>query len=204
MMETRWLYAGLLALMAAERLTELGIARRNQRWLTARGAVEVGRGHYPWMVIQHTLFLLSCLAEVWWLQRPFHPILAGIMFTALVGSMLLRYWVIATLGRRWTTRVLCLPGEPIITTGPYRYLEHPNYLAVVVEIFALPMIHTAWMTALVFTLANGWLLFHRIRVEEAALHRYADLEAGAESNRTPREEREETGGNLARRGTDGP
>ena len=171
MVDTRWLFTGLLILMVVERLAELGVARRNQRWLVSRGAIQVGRQHYPWMVAQHALFLVSCLVEVWCLNRPFYRSLAVVMLVVLAASMALRYWVIATLGRRWTTRVFCLPGEPLITVGPYRRLRHPNYLAVVLEIFALPMVHTAWMTALVFSLANAALLSLRIRVEEEGLRR---------------------------------
>ena len=105
------------------------------------------------------------------------------MLVALTVSMALRYWVIATLGRRWTTRVFCLPGEPVIAGGPFRHLRHPNYLAVVMEIFALPMVHTAWMTAIVFSLANGLLLRRRVRVEEEGLRRYSGFES---RNRRPR------------------
>lgn len=176
MVETRWLFTGLLVLMVVERFAELTISRRNQRWLVAHGAIEVGREHYSWMVVQHALFLASCLVEVWWLQRPFYLTLGIAMLVALTISMALRYWVIATLGRRWTTRVFCLPGEPVITAGPFRHLRHPNYLAVVLEIFALPMVHTAWMTALVFSLANGLLLGRRIRVEEKGLRLYSGFE----------------------------
>ena len=186
MVDTRWLYTGLLALMVVERLVELRISRRHQRWLVDHGAIEVGQEHYPWMVLQHGLFLASCLIEVWWLDRPFYRTLAIAMLVALTVSMALRYWVIATLGRRWTTRVFCLPGEPIITTGPFRYLRHPNYLAVVIEIFALPMVHTAWMTAVVFSLANGILLAQRVRVEDEGLRLYNDSDAQLRRARSDR------------------
>lgn len=181
MVDTRWLFTGLVLLMVVERLAELWIARRNQSWLVARGALEVGRGHYPWMVLQHSLFLASCLIEVWWQGRPFFPVLAIAMLSALAASMVLRYWVMATLGRRWTTRVFCLPGEPVITSGPYRYLRHPNYVAVIVEIFALPLVHTAWLTAGVFSLTNAWLLAHRVRAEEAGLRHHSDFDARFEA-----------------------
>ena len=186
MVDTRWLYMGVVALMALERLVELTISRRHQRWLMSRGAIEVGAEHYPWMVAQHGLFLVSCVAEVWWLGRPFHRTLAIAMLVVLVASLALRYWVIATLGRRWTTRVLCLPGEPIITSGPYRYLKHPNYLAVVIEIVALPMMHTAWLTAVGFSVANGLLLTRRIRVEEEGLRRYSDADGRRDAPRIGR------------------
>ena len=178
MVDPRWLYTGLVALMVIERFVELAISRRNQRCLEARGAVEVGAEHYPWMVLLHTLFPASCLAEVWVLGRPLIPTIAVSMLAALLVSTALRYWVIQTLGRRWTTRVFCLPGEPLVEKGPFRYLRHPNYLAVVIEIVALPMVHTAWLTALVFSLANGLLLKHRIGVEEEGLSRYNDLARG--------------------------
>jgi methyltransferase len=184
MVDTRGLYTGLVALMVVERLVELAISRRNQRWLQGQGAIEVGAGHYPWMVLLHTLFLASCLAEVWLLDRPFYPALSVAMLVALMVSMALRYWVISTLGRRWTTRVFCLPAEPLVGGGPYRYLRHPNYLAVVIEIIALPMVHTAWLTALAFSVANGMLLKSRIRVEEEGLSRYSEP-AGERAMTTP-------------------
>jgi methyltransferase len=172
MVDTRWLYTGLIALVGLERIFELGVARRNLRWLKSRGAVEVGAEHYPVMVAMHGLFLVSCVTEVWLLHRQLHPTLAISMLGLLIVSMLGRYWVMATLGRRWTTRVLCLPGEPTITTGPFRLFRHPNYAAVALEIFALPMVHTAWLTAILFSIANALLLEKRIRVEEEALRFY--------------------------------
>jgi len=171
--DSRVLYLLLLGVVIVERLVELSIAKRNTRDLLRRGALEVGSGHYPTMVLMHTLFLISAPLEVWLLDRPLIPVLAVGMLLLLVGAMALRYWVIATLGERWTTRIICLPGSPLIATGPYRYLQHPNYLAVVVETFALPMVHTAWLTAIVFTLCNALLLRVRIDVEDKALWRYA-------------------------------
>lgn len=168
---TRIAYTVLVALVAAERLVELRIAERNRKSLLARGGVEVGAGHYPFMVALHTAFLVSCLAEVWLAERPFHPRLAGVMVAILLAAAGLRFWVIHSLGDRWTTRVICLPAEPLVTKGPYRWLRHPNYLAVVLEIIALPMVHTAWVTALVFGLANAALLRVRVGVEEEGLRR---------------------------------
>jgi methyltransferase len=121
------------------------------------------------MVLLHTLFLVSCVSEVWVLGREAAAWLAAVMLAMLAGAMALRYWVIATLGRRWTTRVVCQPGAPLIEAGPFRYLRHPNYLAVVTEIAALPMVHGAWLTALVFSALNAALLRVRIRVEENVL-----------------------------------
>jgi methyltransferase len=148
----------------------------------SRGAIEIGAGHYPVMVALHSLFLVSCLAEVWLLDRRFRPALGWPMLILLALSMLGRYWVMATLGRRWTTRVLFLPGQPRITRGPFRWLRHPNYAVVVCEIFALPLVHTAWLTAVVFSLANGLLLRERIGVEEAGLRLYNEQEPGPEAS----------------------
>ncbi|MEJ2084226.1 MAG: isoprenylcysteine carboxylmethyltransferase family protein [Acidobacteriota bacterium] len=171
--DSRVLYLLLLGVVIFERLIELSIAKRNTRNLLRRGALAVGSGHYPTMVVMHVLFLISAPLEVWLFDRPLIPILAVVMLGLLIGAMGLRYWVIATLKGRWTTRIICLPGSPLVATGPYRYVRHPNYLAVVVETFALPMVHTAWLTAIVFSLCNAMLLRVRIGVEEKALWRYA-------------------------------
>jgi methyltransferase len=175
--DTRVLYTLLVALVALGRLFELRVAARNRQRLLARGGVEVAPGHYPWMVALHTAFLVSCPLEVWLLNRPFVPLLAGTMLFLLVAAAALRWWVISTLDGRWTTRIVVLPGVPPVTGGPYRLLRHPNYLAVILEIFSLPLIHTAWLTAIVFTLANAWLLRVRIRAEEAGLSRVSGYEA---------------------------
>ena len=169
MVDSRWLFTGLVALVALERLFEMWIAGRNRRRLLEAGGFEVGQTHYPWMVLLHSTFLVSALLEVWYLDRPLIPPLATSMIVLVASSMALRYWVMATLGERWTTRIVLLPGEPRITTGPFRCLRHPNYLAVVVEIAALPLVHTAWLTSLVYSLLNSALLRTRIRVEDEAL-----------------------------------
>ena len=159
----------ILVAVAAERLIELRIARRNLAWALEHGAVEFGGSHYPWMVALHALLLPACAAEVLVFKRPWVAALGFAMLGAVALTMCLRYWVIATLGRRWNTRVVLVPGEALAVSGPYRYLPHPNYLAVVVEIVALPMIHSAWLTALVFSAANALLLSRRIMVENRAL-----------------------------------
>ncbi len=172
-MVSRWLYLGLILLVAFQRSTELRLARRNERLAREAGALEFGAGHFPWMVTLHTLFLISCVAEVWLLQRPFAPAAAGAMLLLLAAATALRYWTISTLGERWTTRILVRPGAPLVTGGPYRFLRHPNYLAVVLEIAALPLVHGAWLTAVLFSVANAVLLTVRIRAENAALESHA-------------------------------
>ena len=159
----------LVATVACERLAELVVSRRNAAWSMARGGREYGQRHYLAMVVLHTGLLGGALAEAW-LRRPvFVPALGWTMLALVVGSQALRWWCIATLGHRWNTRVIVVPGLPLVTAGPYRWLRHPNYVAVVVEGFALPLVHTAWITAAAFTACNAVVLSVRIRVEEAAL-----------------------------------
>lgn len=163
------LYLALLVATALERLVEVRVSLRNAAWSLARGGVEHGRGHYPVMVVLHTGFLVGCAAEVILLDRPFLPALGLPMLAVAVACQALRWWCITTLGPRWNTRVIIVPGLPRVTGGPYQWFDHPNYVAVVLEGLALPLIHTAWITALVFTVANAALLTVRIRVENEAL-----------------------------------
>jgi methyltransferase len=167
--ETRLFYTLLIALVAAGRLVELRIAERNRRRLLARGGVEAAPGHYRWMVLLHAAFLIACPLEVWLLRRPFIPVPGAAMLLLAVSATTLRYWVIRTLDGRWTTRIIVLPGVPPVVGGPYRWIRHPNYLAVCVEIAALPLVHTAWLTAVVFSVLNAVLLRVRIGAEERAL-----------------------------------
>jgi methyltransferase len=179
--DTRTLFTALVLLAAVGRLLEVRIANRNRRLLLARGGIEVAPGHYPWMVALHTVWLIACVAEVWLLDRPFIPWLGFTALALFLAAFALRYWVISTLGERWTTRIVCLPGVAPITGGPYRWLRHPNYLAVILEIVSLPLVHTAWLTALAFSLLNALLLSVRIRAEEEGLSRlsgYDEVFAG--------------------------
>ncbi|MFA5708042.1 isoprenylcysteine carboxyl methyltransferase family protein [Mycolicibacterium sp.] len=163
------MYFLLIAAVAAERLAELIVSKRNARWAFAHGGKEFGRGHYPVMVIIHAGLLIGCVLEVWLLDRPFVPWLGWTMLAVVVAAQVLRWWCIATLGKRWNTLVIVLPEAPLVRSGPYRWLHHPNYVAVVAEGIALPLVHSAWLTAVVFTVVNAWLLTVRIRVENAAL-----------------------------------
>jgi len=163
----------LIGLVAFERLAELVVARRNQRWSLARGAVEAGAGHYPVMVALHTGLLAGALVEVGLGDRPFVPALGWPMLALVVLAQALRWWCIRTLGRQWNTRILVVPGAARVTGGPYRLLPHPNYVAVVVEGFALPLVHTAWLTAVAFTALNAVLLRVRISAEDDALRALA-------------------------------
>ncbi|MFI7637673.1 isoprenylcysteine carboxyl methyltransferase family protein [Nonomuraea sp. NPDC049400] len=162
-------YLVLIGLVVLERLAELVVARRNLAWARSRGGVEHGRRHFAWIVLAHIALLAAAPAEVWLLGRPFIPLLGWPMLAAVLLAQGLRWWCIGTLGRQWNTRVVVVPGLPLVSSGPYRWLRHPNYVAVVAEGLALPLVHTAWLTALAFTAANAVLLTVRIRVENAAL-----------------------------------
>ncbi|MBE1586203.1 isoprenylcysteine carboxyl methyltransferase family protein [Nonomuraea angiospora] len=164
-------YLVLIGLVVLERLAELAVARRNLAWARSRGGVEYGRRHYPWIVVAHVALLGAAPAEVWLLGRPFVPALGWPMLAVVVLAQGLRWWCVGTLGRRWNTRVVVVPGMPLVHRGPYRWLRHPNYVAVVAEGLALPLVHSAWLTALAFAAANAVLLTVRVRVEDAALSR---------------------------------
>ncbi|MCW2942243.1 MAG: hypothetical protein JWN00_5228 [Actinomycetia bacterium] len=165
----------LVLLVGMERLAELVVARSNTRWSLARGGTVAGTGHYPAMVALHTGLLAGCLLEVGLLGRPFIPALGWPMLALVVAAQGLRWWCISSLGRQWNTQVIVVPGLPMVTHGPYRlrFLRHPNYVAVAVEGAALPLVHTAWLTAVAFTVLNAALMVVRIRCENAALATYA-------------------------------
>ncbi len=163
-------YLGLVVVVVAARLVELRVAAAHLSWARGRGGVEVGAGHYPVMVALHTLLLVGCLVEPVLADRPFLAWLGWPMLAVLLAAHALRWWCITSLGRQWNTRVVVVPGLPLVARGPYRFLRHPNYVAVVAEGLALPLVHTAWLTAALFTVANLVLLLRvRIPAEERAL-----------------------------------
>ena len=159
----------VVALVAVERVVELIVSKRNLRWSRDHGGVEFGHSHYPFMVALHVFLLAGSLVEVWVWQRPLIAALSWVMLLLVIASQALRWWCITTLGPRWNTLVVIVPGMPKVTNGPYRYLAHPNYLAVVIEGVALPMVGFAWVTAVIFTVLNIPLLMTRLRVENQAL-----------------------------------
>lgn len=168
-MSGQWAFTLLIALVAVERVAELVVSKRNLRWSAEQGGVEFGRGHYPFMVVLHVGLLVGALVEVWVWPTPMIAWLFWTMLALVIASQALRWWCISTLGRRWNTRIVIVPGLPRVTGGPYRYLSHPNYVAVIIEGFALPMVGFAWVTAIMFTVLNLPLLAVRIRAENAAL-----------------------------------
>ena len=153
-----------LAALVLERLLELYLSRRNAARAFARGAVEVGQSHYAVMTLFHAAFLVSCFVEAKDDLVLFFAFLPGAL-----AAQALRYWAIRTLGDRWNTRVIVVPKDPPVTHGPYRFMKHPNYLAVCLELVCVPLMLGAWRTAAVFSLGNAVLLFVRIRAEEKAL-----------------------------------
>ena len=158
-------YIVILALVTLERLFELWLAGRNTRRLLARGAREHGRSHYPFIVAVHVLWL----AALWWLapQRP----IDGFWLAVFVLLELARVWVLTTLGRRWTTRIIVDPREQLVESGPYRFVNHPNYWVVIGEIAVLPLVFGLWQVSLLFTALNVAVLTVRIREENRALGR---------------------------------
>lgn len=178
---SRYLYLAFIAAIAGQRLFELALSRRNAVRARERGAFEYGKEHFRLMALLHASFLLACPLEVFALHRPFIPVLGYPMLGVVVAAQVLRYWAIATLGERWNVRILVVPGLPAVTAGPYRWLRHPNYLAVILDIAAVPLVHTAFLTAFFFSLLNAWMLRVRIRCEERALGahaRYGELFSG--------------------------
>lgn len=165
-------YLAVLAGVGIERLAELVVAKRNAAWSLAQGGVERGQGHYPIMVVLHTGLLVGCLVEAHWRTPPSWAVAA---LAIAVACQALRWWVITTLGPRWNTRVIIVPGLPRVTGGPFRWFPHPNYVAVVTEGVVLPGMYGCWVTATTFTVLNAMLLTVRIRAENAAL---AEMEAG--------------------------
>jgi methyltransferase len=164
-----WWYAALVGAVGLERCAELVVSKRNAAWSFAHGGREYGIGHFPAMVVLHTGLLVGCLVEVFVANRPFLPALGWPALAVVVAAQALRWWCITTLGHQWNTRVIVVPGLPLVRSGPYRWLHHPNYVAVVLEGVALPLVHTAWLTAALFTVLNAAILRVRLRVENGAL-----------------------------------
>lgn len=162
-----------VGLLALQRLLELLLSRRNEYLLRARGAVERGQKHYPLIVALHSLWLLSTFVEGA-LRGPDFPLWWPVPLALFLLAQPVRYWAIFSLGESWNTKILIVPGAERVRLGPYRYLDHPNYLVVSVEILTFPLIFGAWITALVFSALNAALLFVRIKEENRALKELAE------------------------------
>jgi methyltransferase len=162
-------FLSLLACVAIERIVELRISRRHQQELAGRGVRKRRDPHYRWMVLLHGGVLAGAAVEVLALHRLFIPWLAAVAGSLFVLATLLRWWVIRALGVHWNVEVMDSAPLGIVVSGPFRWVRHPNYLGVFIELVALPLIHTAWITALAGGIANVFVLRHRLRVEEPAL-----------------------------------
>jgi methyltransferase len=171
------IYWALLAVIAVERVAELVVSQRHASASLRAGGVESGAGHFPVMVALHVALLAGCVIEPIVTHRTFIPALGWPMLAVVVAANGLRWWCIATLGPRWSARVIVLPGLPLVRSGPYRWFAHPNYVAVIVEGAALPLTGSAWITAGTFTVLNAALLTVRIRCETRALVAAAPADA---------------------------
>lgn len=162
-MPVMWPAIAILGFVTLQRLSELPVAQANTRRLLAAGALEVAPGHYPLIVAVHALWLAAL-----WLQALGRPIHLGFLalFVVLQG---LRVWTLRTLGARWTTRIIVVPGEQLVASGPYKYVSHPNYLVVIGEIAVLPLVFGLWPTAVLFSVLNAIVLVIRVRAEGRAL-----------------------------------
>ncbi len=170
-MITKIIFSGIVLAIFLQRCVEVQISQRHQAYLLAQGGREHGDNHLPLVKLLQLLWFGAMLIEVWGLNRPFVPVLAAIALTAALMGQLLRYLSMRALGRRWTLPIITLPGQAAVHNGIYRYLRHPNWLGVILEITAVPLIHGAYLTAISFTLANAWLMRQRIQTEERALSR---------------------------------
>lgn len=174
-MVTRLLFAGFVAALGVQRLFELRLSRSNEQMMRRRGGLEHTPETYRWIVTLHAAWFASMLLEVFAGRRKFHPRLAMLALSLFAAGQALRLTAIRTLGWRWSTRVMTVPGEALVHRGIYRYIRHPNYLGVALEILAAPLLHSAYVTSALFSVANVLLLRDRIRREEQALeedHRF--------------------------------
>jgi methyltransferase len=168
-------YLIILAILIVERIFELNLARRNAHRAFQHGAIEVGQVHYRVMVALHTLFIVSCAVEATFFPHSLPRAVPWIALVAEIVAQAIRYWAVSTLGDRWNTRIIVTPDRAPVTSGPYRFMRHPNYLAVVIEIAAVPLIGSAIFTAIAFSIGNALILAVRIPAEERAMGgRYAD------------------------------
>lgn len=162
------LFSIIISIVILQRLIELFVAKRNEKWMLGQGAFEAGAAHYPIMVTMHIAFFVSFLLEVVVLERvlsPFWILLLGIFLLTQTA----RIWCLLSLGKFWNTKIIILPGADVVRRGPYRWLRHPNYLIVSMELLVLPLLFGAYFTAILYSLLNVWMLSVRIPAEEKAL-----------------------------------
>ncbi|WP_078409564.1 isoprenylcysteine carboxyl methyltransferase family protein [Priestia abyssalis] len=167
------LFYAVLTFIIIQRLLELAVAKRNEKWMREQGAVEIGQSHYKWIVLVHFLFFISLISEVVWMERKlssFWGLLAAIFLFTQLG----RLWTIASLGRFWNTKILVLPKADVVLKGPYKFLKHPNYVIVALEFLIIPLLFEAYTTMVLFSLLNILVLSIRIPAEEKALSAFTN------------------------------
>ncbi|MBD7985534.1 isoprenylcysteine carboxyl methyltransferase family protein [Sporosarcina sp. Sa2YVA2] len=158
----------VLTIVIIQRLVELFIAKRNEKWMKRQGAFEAGASHYPYMVAMHVLFFISLIMEVIVLDRELSPVWPLFLAIFLLAQVL-RVWCLTSLGKYWNTKIVVLPNAKVVRKGPYKWIRHPNYVIVATELIVLPLLFSAYFTAILFTLLNMWMMSVRIPVEEQAL-----------------------------------
>ena len=169
MVISRGIFLAILAALVSERIFELWLSNRNARLAFARGGIELGRSQYRIIVAFHTLFIAACAFGAMRNAPAFPDTLSMAALAGEIAAQTLRFWSVATLGQNWNTRVIVIPHEEPVTTGPYRYIRHPNYVAVALEIVCVPLIRGLVILAAAFSIANALLLASRIRLEERAM-----------------------------------
>ncbi|WP_306821520.1 isoprenylcysteine carboxyl methyltransferase family protein [Metabacillus litoralis] len=165
----------LFSLLIVQRLTELFIAKKNEKWMINRGGVEHGNEHYPFIVSLHVLFLISLLLEVIIFQKELTELWV-VLVPLLVITQLMRYWSVMSLGNYWNTKIIIVPNDIVVSKGPYQFIKHPNYVVVAVEILIIPLLFEAYITSLVFTMLNVVMMTIRIPAEEKALQTYTNYQ----------------------------
>ncbi|NSL52654.1 isoprenylcysteine carboxyl methyltransferase family protein [Calidifontibacillus erzurumensis] len=161
-------FSCFIALIILQRIVELGIAKKNEKWMKARGGYEVGKEHYKYIVLVHILFFVTLIIEVFLFEKQLSPLWVIFLFIFSIAQVI-RVWSIMSLGRFWNTKIIVVPNTNIIEKGPYKWVRHPNYLVVLIELLVLPLIFDAFWTAIIFTILNIVVLKHRIQLEEQEL-----------------------------------
>ncbi|MEH7229359.1 isoprenylcysteine carboxyl methyltransferase family protein [Bacillus safensis] len=163
-----WLVIGFFV---CQRLIEMLVAKKNEKKVKVIGAIEFGASHYPYMIAMHAGFFLSLMVEVWGLNRPPSRYFL-VLLVFLLATQVIRYWALCSLGTYWNTKILVVPNAMMVKKGPYRWLKHPNYVVVAIELMLIPLLFNAYFTAILFSCLNAWMMAVRIQTEEKALNQY--------------------------------
>lgn len=167
------LFMLVIGIVIIQRLVELRVAKNNEKWMKAQGAIEAGASHYPFMILLHTAFFISLIVEVVFFDRTLSPYWVPLLVIFLLAQAA-RIWCLTSLGKFWNTKIIILPGANVVQKGPYKFIRHPNYVIVCTEILVLPLLFQAYFTAVLFTILNFIILSIRIPAEERALREATD------------------------------